>query len=157
MKCAWGQLHGARFIHLAALKCSAAKTLGGGAAVISLAHGTRVKMLVNNRVSREVGTRMPARSVCLASGTVPIRSGTWTLRRPAILHRHLPYHSARDMYAVAQSLACKEVNQQEDHCSMYIRMVHTPKGEQRYAVAEGLRAKIGLLCPLPPPPPRLTH
>ena len=29
---------------------------------------------------------------CLPSGTVPIRSWTWTLRRSDIRYRHLPYH-----------------------------------------------------------------
>ena len=30
---------------------------------------------------------------CLPSGTVPIRSWTWTLWPPGIHHRHLPYHT----------------------------------------------------------------
>ena len=30
---------------------------------------------------------------CLPSDTVPIRSWTWTLRRPDIRHRQLPYHA----------------------------------------------------------------
>ena len=30
---------------------------------------------------------------CLPSDAVPIRSRTWTLRSPAILHRPLPYHT----------------------------------------------------------------
>ena len=42
-------------------------------------------------------------AVSAASDTVPIRSRTWTLRLPAILHRHLSCHA----HAMPRSAQCQ--------------------------------------------------
>ena len=47
------------------------------------------------------GARTHACPQCLPSDTVPVRSGTWTLRRPAILHRHLPSHATLVWHGMA--------------------------------------------------------